>query len=76
LIQYNTGRVKDFDDFYFLYLFPVDNNKNALKLEKKIKEKFKEYQVKSSEILKGVSLEEIQNFIKYYQVQNFSYTSC
>lgn len=54
----------------------MDNNKNALKLEKKIKEKFKEYQVKSSEILKGVSLEEIQNFIKYYQVQNFSYTSC
>ena len=41
LIQYNTGRIKDFDDFYFLYLFPVDNNKNALKLEKKIKESLK-----------------------------------
>ena len=69
LIQYNTGRIKDFDDFYFLYLFPVDNNKNALKLEKRIKERFKEYQVKSSEILEGVSLEELKNFIKYIRLK-------
>jgi hypothetical protein len=63
LVQYNTGRISGMDDFYFLYLFPVDNNDKALELEKKIKEKFREYQVKSSEIYKGLCLENLKKFI-------------
>ena len=63
LVQYNTGRIMGMDDFYFLYLFSVENNDEALKLEKEIKKNFRDYQIKSSEIYKGLSLEELKNFI-------------
>ena len=42
---------------------PVEDNNSALELEKKIKDRFRKNQVKSSEILQAVTLDELKAYI-------------